>query len=393
MYQTINELRLTYNSRERRAVRAIQFVELAFLFVLLFPASSNAVIVGAGRFDKLIQNAEIIVKARVIQIDEPPFEMISFKAEVITVLESDSNQIPNQLFLEAPDPIWPKDLGVPCVENQVVLLVLQRVNGQLAFVNNLGAILPATDTKIRHNNRSSVTRKVFDELRAFLPHAGTSMVNGKLPSFLYQGGSEYEKALVLVYLSQLASDEDEKVFLPYVESMDEWLRRAALASLLRINPTSERIQAAVIDFCNHLSNPSEDFLFWEMYIDVQWAARCGSFGMEKNLTTRAKAYIPIYRVLIDKAPPGYQRVYVAIEALKDVGTREDIKRLYKYLDHEKAWIRHNVLEGLGRILGMEVKRPTVTSYEMPLPPGVEQWEKETRTAIEKILANEGLRGN
>ena len=233
-------------------------------------------------------------------------------------------------------------------------------------------------------------------MRAYLPQAGTSKVSDGLPSFLPQGDSEFEKALVLVHLSQLASKEDEKMFLPYMESTDEWLRRAALASLLRINPTSERIQAAMADFCNHLSNPSkpsEDHLFWEMYMDVQCAARCGAFGMEKNLTTCAKAYIPIYRVLIDKAPPDYQRVYVAIEALKSVGTREDVNRLYKYLDHDKAWIRHDVLEGLGRILGMEVKRPTITSYEMPLPARRRAVGKETRAAIEKVLANEGLIGN
>ena len=169
MSQTTTELRLTNNSRKRRTVRTIQFVQLALLFNLLFPVSSYAIMTGAGRFDQLIQNAEIIVKARVIRIDKPPFEMIAFKAKIITVLESDSAAIPNQLLLEAPAPIWPKDLGIPFAEKQVVLLVLRRVNGKLVIVNNLGAILPATESKMHHENRSSATRKVFDELRAFLP--------------------------------------------------------------------------------------------------------------------------------------------------------------------------------------------------------------------------------
>jgi hypothetical protein len=395
MSQVISELRLTNNSQKRRVIRAIQFAEFVLLFSLLLPASSRAIIVGKGQFAQLIENAEIIVKARIIQINEPPFEMIAFKADVITILEGDSNQIPNQLLLEAPTPIWPKDLGAPYAEKQVVLLVLHREDGKLTVVNNLRAILPSTDIKIYYDNRCSVTRKVFDELHAYLPQVGISKVTEKLPSFLPQGDSEFEKALVLVHLSQLASKEDENMFLPYMESTDEWLKRAALASLLRINPTSERAQAAMADFYNHLSNlskPLEDNLFWQMYTDVQWAARCGAFGMEKNLTTRAKACIPIYRVLIDKAPPDYQMVYIAIEALKNVGTREDIKRLYKYLDHEKAWIRHDVLEGLGRILGMKVRRPEIISYEIPekLPYNVKAWEKETRSAIEKVLANKGL---
>jgi len=333
-------------------------------------------LIGAGRFEQLIQNAEIIVKARVIRIDKPPFEMIAFKAKIITVLKSDSAAIPNQLLLEAPAPIWPKDLGVQFAENRVVLLVLHRVNGELAVANNMRAVLPATESKMHHEKRSPITRKVFDELRAFLPQAEDKLAKG----------------LVLVLLSQLASKEDEEMFLPYMESTDEWLRRAAVASLLRINPTPERIRAVVADFSKHLSNPSKDSLFWEMYQDVRWASRCGAFGMEKDLTTRARAYIPIYRALIDKAPPNYQRVYVVIEALKNVGTREDICRLYKHLDHEKAWIRHDVLEGLGRILGMKIKRPSIPGYEMPenLSPDVKAWEKRTRSTIEKTLASNNI---
>ena len=110
--------------------------------------------------------------------------------------------------------------------------------------------------------------------------------------------------------------------------------------------------------------------------------------IEKDLAARAKAYLPIYRVLIDKAPSDYQRVYIAVEALKSVGTREDIRRLYKYIDHEKAWMRHDVLEGIGRILGIEVKRPLIPSYEMPLPADVKPWEEKTRSIIEQTLIKE-----
>jgi len=387
------ELGLTNNSRKRRTVRAIQFAGLALLFGLLSPASSYAILIGAGRFDQLIQKAEIVVKARVTPIDESAFGIVDFEAETIAVLKSDGAPIAKRLLLRSAIFIWPSDLGIPFAEKQVVLLVLRRRDGQLAVVNNMRAILPATNTKMQHEDDSSVTKRVFNELRAFLPQAEDKLAKG----------------LVLVLLSQLASREDEKMFLPYMESKNKWLRRAALASLLRINPTPKRIQKAVADFNDHLCTPfkpskdrrilvggqevfmpPKDRLFWEMYQDVQWASRCGAFGMEKSLTTRAKAYLPIYRVLIDKAPPNYQRVYIAIEGLKNVGTRADIRRLYKYVDDEKTWMRHDVLEGIGRILGMKIKRPLITSYLMPLPANVKPWEKKTRSTIEKALANEDL---
>jgi len=351
------------------------------IVLLLFIASrtAQAILIGAGGFDWLVQNGKIIVKAQVTGIgDKPPFEMIAFEAKVMEVLKSDGELIGNKLFIEAAFPLWPKDLGITFAEKQVVLLVLKRVNGKLGVVNNRGAILPAINSKIHHGNCSSITRKVFDELRAFLP----------------QARNKFAKGLVLVHLSQLASNKDEKIFLPYMKSKNIWVRRAALASLLRINPTPERIQAAVEDFSNHLSEPSDDRLFWEMYTDVQWAARCGSWGMEKNMTSRAKAYLPIYRVLIDEVPSDYQRVHVAVSGLKNVGTRKDIKRLYSYLDHKKAWIRHDVFEGLGRILGMKIKRPLILGYQTPenLSPKVKAWENKTRSSIEKALANEGLLG-
>jgi len=345
MYHVKTGLNFTKNLWTKKLARIIQFLGLALLLGLLFPVSSYAVLVGAGPFDRLIQNAKIVVKARVTQIEKSSFESVAFRAKTIAVLKGDAAAIPNQLALEAPDPIWPKNLGVPFVEKQVVLLILQTRNGKLVIVNHMGAILPATDSKIHHPNHSTVARKVFDELRAFLP----------------QAKDELAKGLVLVHMSQLASKEDEDLFVPYAESTDEWLRRATLASLLRIKPTSERVRAAVGDFRNHLSNPAKDPLFWEMYKDVQWVARCGAWGMEKNMTARARAYLPIYRTLIDKAPPGYQRIYVAIEALKNVGTREDIGRLYRHIDDEKAWMRHDVAEGLGRILGMKTKRPSITT--------------------------------
>ena len=106
-----------------------KLIAILLLFVTNGPA--QAIIVGAGQFDQLIKNAKIIVKGRVTPMDESPFEMITFKVEIITVLKNDGAAIPNQLQIEAPFPIWPKDFNFPFTKNQVVLLVLERLKDDI----------------------------------------------------------------------------------------------------------------------------------------------------------------------------------------------------------------------------------------------------------------------
>lgn len=341
------------------------------MLCLIANGTVQAVAIGAGRFDQLIENATLIIKGRVARIDNPHFEMIAFKADVIDTLKTDGGEIPTQLYFEAPFPLWPEHLGIPYAPGQCVLLVLNRANGKIVIENNQGAILPAISGKLNPDPNSSATRKVFEELWACLDPTQDQTAKG----------------FILVHLSQLATKEDEKRFLPYMNSENQWLRRGALASLIRINPSPDLINQAVDDFSQHLSAPCDEFLFWKMYVNVKWSARCDSFGMDKELTARAKAYLPIYRALIDKAPGDYQHISVAIDALKSVGTSEDISRLYKYIDNDKAWMRHEVLEGIGRILGMKVKRPAILAYREPLSPEVKAWETETRSVIDQKLAN------
>ncbi|MHC4989248.1 MAG: hypothetical protein ACYTFX_12270 [Planctomycetota bacterium] len=352
--------------------KPLSFITL--LVVLLFNMQAKALLIGGGRFDWLIQNAEIVIKAEVVSQELGTFGNIAFNAKVISILKSDGEPIPEELSLKSAISIWPADLGVPFEKEQIVILVLERAEGELDVVNNTRAALPATQSQIVHKGSSTIQKKVFDELHAFLPKAE----------------DEVSQALILVHLSYLSSITDEKIFLPYENSKNKWLQRGV---------TAQRVQATVADFENHLAKKTEtylkgmpeDYIFWEIYKDIEWASRCGGSG-DKNMTERAIAYLPIYRTIIDNAPQDYQRIHISIKALKTIGGREDILRLYKYLDHEKAWMRHNVLEGLGRILGMDIKRPRITSYLMPesRAPHIQEWEKQTRAAIRKALMEEGL---
>lgn len=367
---------------------------ITLLSGLLFTMQANAMLVGGGKFERIIEKAEIVVKAKAVPQKEDGFGGITFTAKVISILKSDGEPIPEHLSLHSVIFNWPIDMGVPFEKEQVVLLVLQRTNkGKVIEVNNSRTILPATNSQIAHKSDSTIQRKIFDELHAYLRQA-------KDGAF---------RALVLVHLSCLASKNDEKTFLPYLKSKDERLRQAALASLIRISPTGKRIQSAAADFEKHLSKKpadyrvykfnhypgemTEDQLFWKIYEDVGWVSICGAKGIDRKMTMRdrAKAYLPIYRVLIDKSPADYKGVPVGITALKFVGTRQDVHRLYKKLDHKQEWVRHFALEGIGRILKTEIIRPN-SSYGTPQmrPDQIVEWEKRAQNTIKKAMIKEGL---
>lgn len=339
------------------------------------PPAAHAVLVGGGRFDLMVSKAEVIVRARVTKIGTAPFERIAFEGAVLSTLKTDGKPVPKTQSFGAPAPLWPTELGLEFREGQVVLLVLTRKGGGgLNIVNNLGAVLPAAKHRLPDNTKRSVERSVFLELRSLLEETTDALALAK----------------IMVLLSHVASKDDLEVFASYAASRDPWIRRGAYAAMARLDPRPSRISPIVRDFEVHLENPDMDHAFWDIYTDVEWASRCGSFGMDEYLTSQARAYLPVYRMLLDRAPPDYQSIFIGIEGLKNVGTREDLGRLYRFHAHPKAWVRHDVLEGLGRILGKCVKRPMITSYEMPLPAEVAPWEKATLAELQQLLRTQGI---
>lgn len=342
--------------------------------------SVQAIVYGLGRFDQMVADADVIAKFRVARIEEAPSEMIGFSGTVLAVLKTDGKPIAPEQTFEVAAPIWPEDLGRKCAADQTVLLILKRSEGALQVDWSLGAILPAVGDSVAYAEDIAAERKIFLELRAVLETGG----EGRAP------------ARILALMGTLGNAGDLAFFDDRADSPDPWTRRGAHAAAAQIDPRPERIQRLVEDFMDHLADPAAtgseaDYVFWRVFDDVHVASRCGAWGMEEPLASRARAYLPVYRILVDRAPPGYGRLPVGIEGLKNVGTADDLPRLARFLDHEMIWVRHDVLEGLGRILGYPCKRPMITSYGMPLPPEVESWERETRAELERRLAEQGGR--
>lgn len=368
----------TIQRRRRRMLAA--WALGAAIFAASGLLSARAIVVGLGRFDQMVADADVIAKFRVERIEEAPSEMIGFSGTVRSVLKTDGEPIASEQTFEVAFPIWPEDLGLKLAVDQTVLLILKRSDGALQVDWNLRAILPAVDDSVAYAEDEAVERKIFLELQAFLE----------------TGGEGRASARILALMGTLGHAGDLVFFENRAESSDPWTRRGAHAAAAQIDLQPERIQRLVEDFMDHLADPAatgseSDHVFWQVYDDVHVASRCGAWGMEEPLASRARAYLPVYRILVDRAPPGYGRLPVGIEGLKNVGTADDLPRLARFLDHETVWVRHDVLEGLGRILGFPCKRPMITSYGMPLPPEVESWERETRAELERRLAEQGVR--
>ena len=347
----------------------------AAIFAASGQVSVHAIVYGLGRFDQMVADADVIAKFRVDRIEEAPSEMIGFSGTMRSVLKTDGEPIATGQTFEVAFPIWPEDLGLKLAVGQTALLILKRSEGALQVDWNLRAILPAVDESVAYAEDAAPGHKLFQELQAYAETVGEGWAHAE----------------ILTLLSALAKPGDLDYFVRQADSPDPWVRRGARAAAARIDPRPERVQLLVEDFEAYLDDPGADHEFWEIYDDVYWASRCGAWGMEEPLASRARAYLPVYRILVDRAPPGYGRLPVGIEGLKNVGTADDLPRLARFLDHETIWVRHDVLEGLGRILGFPCKRPMITSYEMPLPPEVESWERETRAELERRLAEQGGR--
>ena len=352
----------------------------AAIFAASGQISVQAIIYGLGRFDEMVADADVIAKFRVGRFGEAPAEMIGFSGTVLAVLKSDGSPIVPEQTFEAAAPIWPEDLGLECAAGKTVLLILKRYDGVLQIDGSMWAILPAVEGPVACAADAAPARKVFLELQAALETVGAGRAQG----------------LILSLLGRLGDGGDLDFFGRQAESSDPWVRRGAQAAAAQIDPRPERIQRLVEDFAVLEADPvpcesGAQHFFWLMYDDVKMAARCGAYGMEEPLTSRARAYLPVYRMSVDRMPPNGGWFNTGIEGLRNVGTTDDLERLARWLDHETIWIRHDVFEGLGRILGFPCKRPMITSYGMPLPPGVESWERETRAELERRLAERGAR--
>lgn len=347
-----------------KAMSAARTRNLAVLLLALVLSAwaarpARAILVGAGSMDTLIRSSDAIARARIISIQRPPFERLAFTAEPTAVLKAPSKALPPRLTLTPAEPIWPDDLELRYRPGAVVLLFLQEDGTTFSVVNNMRAIVPASEGTVIDPNTSMETR-VLRELVPVLKGLKTDAARSRLLSLMGEVGSR----------------GNEEIFLPYLKDPNEWVRRGALTALLRINPTPERVEMAAADLKAFLKGPKRGDLFrlWSLY---------------RVIDTENNAYLPLYRIAADA---GNVRPLddAIVRGLKRGGQKEDSLRLYRYVRHKSDYIRHEALDALCRIYKIPLKRPEVTSYQGPLSQEAVDQERRMRAAVTRALQKEGI---
>jgi hypothetical protein len=333
----------------------------------------SAVISGGGPLDGLLDEADAVAVVRVTAILEPDdWESIAFDAERLEVLAG--GEVPAQLRLTVPRPVWPADLGLSYEVGATLIVSLERgSDGTLDLINNERAILPAGDGPLPPGSRG-VRARVFAVLRALLD----------------RDGDDVRRAHLLLMLGQIAGPRDEQALATYLDEGGVWTRRAALGALLRLDPTAERVQLAEDDGRSFLAAPPpagsfERWLFRRLYEGALDDRRISPPGGAE----RVRPFLPIYRAIADASEQS-GLADLALDGLQRVGDGSDVQRLARYTASDDPCQRLDALDALCRLFGSAMRRPQVTSCMMPLPPEAVAQEQRMRAAVGEALQRERL---
>jgi len=259
----------------------------------------------------------------------------------------------------------------------VALFFLEKQGDRFVIQNNINAILPAMDAPTQLSAGDSLKQNLLQELNPVLDAAKSDTVRARL----------------LVLLSQLATRAQESIFIRFLDSSSIWEQRAAMAALLRLNPTPERVETASRDFKAFLAEQqdlADEWQFWDLYEEVLLVRFM--YKVEKDDTV---ALLPLYRTIADASvfyqDRGNRRGdEIALRGLARVNQREDALRLYHYVSSQNAYLRHQSLGALCRMFDLPLEPAQVMSYEMPLSPSVIEREQQMQKAVRETLERRGV---
>jgi hypothetical protein len=363
----------TMRKQSRKAATVLCVILSAFLFSI----PTQAIIVGGGSLEYLVGKASIVIKARVVSIVQPEFEHLAFVIEPLVILQGSGQTLPMQILVKPAEPIWPRQLEHPYQRGTVALFFLEKQGDRFVIQNNINAILPAMDAPTQLSAGASLKQNLLQELKPVLGATKSDIVRARL----------------LVLLAQLAPRAQESIFIPFLDSSSIWEQRAAMAALLRLNPTPERVETASRDFKAFLAEQqdlADEYQFWDLFEEVLYIRF--RYKVEKDDTV---ALLPLYRTIADVSvfyqDRGNRRGNeIALYGLARANQREDALRLYHYVSSQNAYLRHQSLGALCRMFDLPLKPALVTSYEMPLSPSVIEREQQMQKAVREALERRGV---
>jgi hypothetical protein len=369
-------------------------MRLAVLLLVFLSRVAGAYLQSGLPLEQLTASSDVIVKVAVSDVRplelHPESPRFAMAATIVAVMKQDGYAIPEQQVFEAfgLDTFDP-DLRADGADKPSLLLFLMRdASGRLQIIHDRHAILPVYAASAGVPvTPASVPRGLFDELYAVASRHSDPLVRAKY----------------IALMAAFATHADTRVFEQLTTSEDPWVRLASALATARIDLQPSRMEAVVRAMALQPAQwrDAKSGLFDDVFSDVAHVARCRAFGMDDAMALRARAYLPVYRYLLDLAegtclhkPIACRGVGMGVEALAAVGTEEDLLRLWRFCRSTWAPARHDALEGLARILGYATQRPEMRAYDAgeALPDAVLAWEAHTISELEPLLRARGLLG-
>ncbi len=171
---------------------------------------------------------------------------------------------------------------------------------------------------------------------------------------------------IILAISSIASPQEAALFLPYLESDDEWLRRAALNALLFATQEERYVAAAAADlrsfFDQHLPQEiwREDDDHDRIYSRLSKYYSCLDRRNETGETPQA--LLPLCRLIAEEAPDLDFRTRAGFFNLRDGATSADAPYFLPFALDDRAHIRAQTIQTLVKILGAEAAHERLTDF-------------------------------
>ena len=331
------------------------------------------------RLDRALIHARVVYghiehvrqeKAPQLMMDSPGDLLIgTFQVEKILLDDRSNNgdSISNQFDKSSPKEYnvichpslqdWPEIL-VPFVQGKVCILVFGPA-GELRTIVPAGKPLPNISTPGSHSEetRKLLVRVLSNELRT-------------------ETSADRQVKLILE-LSPIMTPAEATAILPrFLESKDEWLRRAAIAGMAFATREPKYVQRAASDLHSFLTDKSaiarvqkkgksayHQLFQYYFFLEADWST---------EETARLKPFLPLFRIALSDLKDGEEATGVGasgtqsfsysddgearyrhgLDPLHRIGTSDDLLTLYRYHDDHRVKFRQAALEGISRIMNI-----------------------------------------
>ena len=353
----------------------------------------------SSRLDRALDAADAVVAGHIVVIrhekpktewDAPLYPDFSF--EVQNVLLGDPKLEGQVLDFPRISLLWPDHL-VP-LEKGVFCILLLNDNADSHFYRRFPKFFPSRySPTVAPANHSRFSREKDKEgVRKVL-------VREILNELETETGLQRQRLLIRE-VSAILDAKNSKQLLPFLDSDNSWVRRAALAAITRATHDEKYIELAAADIRAFLkSRRGLEFITEKngvqdpaLEIDTFSVFHSSLFEDYDFLITdwddandhRMLAFLPLFRLIVAELDSDTSDAWqYGYAPLSRVGTKDDLMTLYRcydeVLDYSVPHQRAAMIKGMARIL--ELPPPEMTLH------GYVEYLKEEKIAFEQIQSS------